>query len=94
MALLGIVPLAGLLGHGTETIALYTGDALGGLVNAVRFLSFPARIVMSLLVLNRAWETPPSSSLPSFCLSAAKSVSSRPPFWVVCCRICCWSLEW
>lgn len=33
-ALLGIVPLAGLLGHGTETIALYTGDALGGLINA------------------------------------------------------------
>ncbi|KAK0467051.1 Sodium/calcium exchanger protein-domain-containing protein [Desarmillaria tabescens] len=28
------VPLAGMLGHGTETIALYTGDALGGLINA------------------------------------------------------------
>jgi Ca2+:H+ antiporter len=34
VALLGIVPLAGLLGHGTETIAMYTGDALGGLINA------------------------------------------------------------
>ncbi|KAF9028165.1 calcium/proton exchanger [Hymenopellis radicata] len=34
MALLGVVPLAGMLGHGTETIALYTGDALGGLINA------------------------------------------------------------
>ncbi|KIY70881.1 calcium/proton exchanger [Cylindrobasidium torrendii FP15055 ss-10] len=34
VSLLGIVPLAGLLGHGTETIALYTGDALGGLINA------------------------------------------------------------
>ncbi len=30
MALLGVIPLAGMLGHGTETIALYTGDALGG----------------------------------------------------------------
>ncbi|KAL1709828.1 Sodium/calcium exchanger protein-domain-containing protein [Schizophyllum commune] len=34
MALLGVIPLAGMLGHGTETIALYTGDALGGLINA------------------------------------------------------------
>ncbi|KIY73087.1 calcium/proton exchanger [Cylindrobasidium torrendii FP15055 ss-10] len=34
VALLGIIPLAGLLGHGTETIALFTGDALGGLINA------------------------------------------------------------
>ncbi|KAG7444949.1 calcium/proton exchanger [Guyanagaster necrorhizus] len=34
MALLGVVPLASMLGHGTETIALYTGDALGGLINA------------------------------------------------------------
>ncbi|KAI5829927.1 hypothetical protein K523DRAFT_273327 [Schizophyllum commune Tattone D] len=33
-ALLGIIPLAGMLGHGTETVALYTGDALGGLINA------------------------------------------------------------
>lgn len=28
------MPLAGMLGHGTESIALYTGDALGGLINA------------------------------------------------------------
>ncbi|KAF9016276.1 calcium/proton exchanger [Hymenopellis radicata] len=34
MALLGVIPLAGMLGHGTETIALYTGDAIGGLINA------------------------------------------------------------
>lgn len=34
MALSGVIPLAGMLGHGTETIALYTGDALGGLINA------------------------------------------------------------
>ncbi|KAL1745737.1 Sodium/calcium exchanger protein-domain-containing protein [Schizophyllum fasciatum] len=33
-ALLGVIPLAGMLGHGTETVALYTGDALGGLINA------------------------------------------------------------
>jgi hypothetical protein len=51
VALIGIVPLAGMLGYGTEAIALwvyapftllvvaeisfrYTGDALGGLINA------------------------------------------------------------
>ncbi|KZV79543.1 calcium/proton exchanger [Exidia glandulosa HHB12029] len=34
LALLGVIPLAGMLGFGTEAIALYTGDALGGLINA------------------------------------------------------------
>jgi Ca2+:H+ antiporter len=30
VSLLGIIPLAGLLSFGTESIALYCGDALGG----------------------------------------------------------------
>ncbi|KAK0488957.1 Sodium/calcium exchanger protein-domain-containing protein [Armillaria novae-zelandiae] len=49
MALLGVIPLAGMLGHGTETIALYTGDALGGLINAS--LGTPRSLLFAILLL-------------------------------------------
>src|SRR5262245_34845427 len=34
LAILAIVPLAGLLSHATEAVAQKTGDAIGGLLNA------------------------------------------------------------
>jgi Ca2+:H+ antiporter len=36
LTLLAIVPLAGLLSHATESVAVRTGDAVGGLLNAPR----------------------------------------------------------
>lgn len=49
VALLGVIPLAGLLGFGTEAIALYTGDALGGLINAT--LGNATEMIIAILLL-------------------------------------------
>ncbi|KAH7101355.1 Sodium/calcium exchanger protein-domain-containing protein, partial [Auriculariales sp. MPI-PUGE-AT-0066] len=49
VALLGVIPLAGLLGFGTESIALYTGDALGGLINAT--LGNATEFIIAILLL-------------------------------------------
>ncbi|KAH8831388.1 Sodium/calcium exchanger protein-domain-containing protein [Flagelloscypha sp. PMI_526] len=49
IALLGVMPLASLLGHGTESVALYTGDALGGLLNAS--LGNATELIIAILLL-------------------------------------------
>src|SRR5262249_47042057 len=43
-AALAIVPLAGLIVHGTEAISVYTGPAIGGLLNAT-FGNLPELII-------------------------------------------------
>lgn len=43
-AALSIVPIAKLIGHSTEQLATYTGDAIGGLLNAT-FGNFPELII-------------------------------------------------
>ena len=42
---LAIIPVARLIGHGTENLATYTGDAVGGLLNAT-FGNLPELIIM------------------------------------------------
>lgn len=44
-AALAIIPVARLIGHGTENLATYTGDAIGGLLNAT-FGNLPELIIM------------------------------------------------
>jgi Ca2+:H+ antiporter len=43
-AALAIIPIARLIGHGTENLATYTGDAIGGLLNAT-FGNLPELII-------------------------------------------------
>src|SRR5690348_4627822 len=43
-AALSIVPIARLIGNSTEQLATYTGDAIGGLLNAT-FGNFPELII-------------------------------------------------
>jgi Ca2+:H+ antiporter len=44
VAALGIIPVARLIEHGTENLATYTGDAIGGLLNAT-FGNLPELII-------------------------------------------------
>ena len=47
---LSIIPIARLIGHSTEQLATYTGDAVGGLLNAT-FGNFP-ELVIAVIALN------------------------------------------
>jgi Ca2+:H+ antiporter len=49
-AALSIIPVAKLIGHSTEQMATYTGDAVGGLLNAT-FGNFP-ELVIAIVALN------------------------------------------
>jgi Ca2+:H+ antiporter len=50
-ACLGIVPLAGRLGNATEQLALHTGDAIGGLLNAT--FGNAAELIIAIMALRK-----------------------------------------
>jgi Ca2+:H+ antiporter len=61
-AALSIIPIARLIGNSTEHLATYTGDAVGGLLNAT-FGNFPALIIA--LVALKAGLQPPVAKIIS-----------------------------
>lgn len=48
---IGVIPLAGLIGEGTEALAAYTGPRLGGLLNAT--LGNAAELIIAIFALRR-----------------------------------------
>jgi Ca2+:H+ antiporter len=50
MAAIGLIPLAGLIGEGTEELAHYTGPRLGGLLNAT--LGNAAELIITIFAIN------------------------------------------
>lgn len=51
LAALGVIPLAGLIGEGTEELALHTGPKVGGLLNAT--LGNAAELIITIFAINR-----------------------------------------
>lgn len=50
LSALAVVPLAGLIGHTTEILAIYTGPKIGGLLNAT--LGNAAELIITLVAIN------------------------------------------
>jgi Ca2+:H+ antiporter len=50
LSAIGVIPLAGLIGEATETLAFYTGPKVGGLLNAT--LGNAAELIITLVAIN------------------------------------------
>ncbi|HOV05666.1 MAG TPA: calcium/proton exchanger [Anaerolineaceae bacterium] len=51
LSALAVIPLAGLIGDGTENLAMHTGPKMGGLINAT--LGNAAELIITLLAINK-----------------------------------------
>ena len=55
MAALGVIPLAGIVGEGTEELAHHTGPQIGGLLNAT--LGNAAELIITIFAIQRGYSS-------------------------------------
>ena len=74
-SMVAIMPLAFLMGHATEEIALRAGENLGGLLNAT--FGNAVEIIIAGLAIWTAAQHADQASIPTFCIRSATCSANR-----------------